>query len=120
MDQEGRTGSGSVADKLRKAALGWTSTELLGHAHGRQQALRERGHRKFKRPFHITESHPRVSDNGSYVNLAAAGPYARLNVGAVLLVRSYWSYLRRCGLAPRGLAASLPVPINQSRHAVES
>ena len=35
------------------------------------------GHRKFKRPFHIAESHPRVSDNGSYVNVAAAGPYAR-------------------------------------------
>jgi hypothetical protein len=32
------------------------------------------GHRKFERPFHIAESHPRVSDNGSYFNLAAAGP----------------------------------------------
>ena len=34
------------------------------------------GHRKFKRPFQIAESHPRVSDNGSCVNLAAAGPMA--------------------------------------------
>jgi hypothetical protein len=32
------------------------------------------GHRLFERPIHIAESHPRVSDNGSYVNLAAAGP----------------------------------------------
>jgi hypothetical protein len=35
------------------------------------------GHRKFERPFHIAESHPRVSDSSSHVNLAAAGPYAR-------------------------------------------
>jgi hypothetical protein len=43
-------------------------------------------HRKFDRPFHIAESHPRVSDNGSYANLAAAGPYARSKALATLQV----------------------------------
>ena len=46
------------------------------------------GHRKFKRPFHIAESHPRVSDNGSYVNLAAAGPMPE-----AIVVGSIGSYL---------------------------
>ena len=36
------------------------------------------GHRKFERPLHIAASQRRVSDNKYHVNLAAAGPYARI------------------------------------------